>query len=105
MATRKSSHALVNKGETSEKEMDTFALLRQDIKDLKDRLEKKVKSDDLEILVTSIVKSLLKAHRSKIKEEINNRVEDKMKELEAKYIDKMNKLQERVEFPREDAGV
>ena len=63
MTTRKSSQALVNKGETSEKEMDTFALLRQDIKDVKDRLDKMVKSDDLEILVTSIVMTLLDGNK------------------------------------------
>ena len=60
MTPRKLSQALVNKGEAHEKEMDTFALLRQDIKDVKNRLDKMVKSNDIEILVTRIVLQLHK---------------------------------------------
>ena len=61
MATRKSSMSVSNKAETTDREKDVeiLTLIRQDLRDVKERLDKTVRSDELEKTVTITVQNLL----------------------------------------------
>ncbi|KAK3108227.1 hypothetical protein FSP39_003566 [Pinctada imbricata] len=107
MSTQRNTRAGVNKGSTDNASPkvgreslgneDNVNLIRADLKELKKVLEKTVKTDDIQTIVTTIVQQLLSQNNEEREVIIEKKVEERCRELERKHEERVIDLQERID--------
>ncbi|KAK3101169.1 hypothetical protein FSP39_022471 [Pinctada imbricata] len=90
MNTRKSSQTVSS---DKDKENDILALIRQDLRDVKERLDQTVKRDEIELLINQIVKTFVNECKKDIEEEVKTRVQ----QFQSSYNNEIQNLKEKIQ--------
>lgn len=80
----------------------TLILIQQDIKEVKMELQKTIKDDKLESLVSSIVKRIVEQNNKKIETKIKDEINKRCEELEKCYNTKIVKMENNIENLEKD---